>query len=373
MRCGGQMGQTLGSDRVRSSGTAAAAARPDREVFDVDVVTMGRSGVDLYPLQIGMGLEEVTSFGKFLGGSPTNVAVAATRLGTPAAVLTGVGDDPFGRYVRAEMRRLGVRDDYVITVEDLPTPVTFCEIFPPDDFPLYFYRRPSAPDLQLRGEDLPLDLIADAQLFWISGTGLCMQPSRTAHHTALARRARNGHTVLDLDYRPMFWPDPTEATEQMQQALVHATVAVGNREECEIAVGESEPERAADALLAAGVELAIVKQGPAGTLAKTATERVVVPAAQIEVVNGLGAGDAFGGALCHGLLNGWPLQRLIESANVAGAIVASRLECSTAMPTAPEIAEVLDGVPIAEVNTRAGAATAATFAARAAATAGGAG
>ena len=339
----------------------------------MDVVTMGRAGVDLYPLQIGVGLDEVTSFGKFLGGSPTNVAVAATRLGTPATVLTGVGDDPFGRYVRAEMRRLGVRDDYVITVSDLPTPVTFCEIFPPDDFPLYFYRRPSAPDLQLREEELPLDLIADAQLFWVSGTGLCMQPSRAAHHTALTRRARGGHTVLDLDYRPMFWPDPTEATAQMQQALTHATVAVGNREECEIAVGESDPERAADALLAAGVELAIVKQGPAGTLAKTATERVVVPPARIEVVNGLGAGDAFGGALCHGLLNGWPLQRLIESANVAGAIVASRLECSTAMPTATEIAEVLAGVPIAEVNTRAGAATAATFAARAAATAGGAG
>ncbi|WP_280527386.1 5-dehydro-2-deoxygluconokinase [Ruania zhangjianzhongii] len=349
--------------------TAAAAARPDQEVFDVDVVTMGRAGVDLYPLQIGVGLDEVTSFGKFLGGSPTNVAVAATRMGTPAAVLTGVGDDPFGRYVRAEMRRLGVRDDYVITVEDLPTPVTFCEIFPPDHFPLYFYRQPSAPDLQLRAEELPLDLITGAALFWVSGTGLCMEPSRTAHHAALARRAKSGHTVLDLDYRPMFWPDPTQATAQLQQALAHATVAVGNREECEIAVGESDPERAADALLAAGVELAIVKQGPAGTLAKTATERVVVPPAPIEVVNGLGAGDAFAGALCHGLLTGWPLQRLIESANVAGAIVASRLECSTAMPTAAEIADVLAGVPVAEVNARAGAATAATFSARAAATA----
>ena len=183
-----------------------------------------------------------------------------------------------------------------------------------------------------------MDLIAGASLFWVSGTGLCMEPSRTAHHYALSHRARRGHTVLDLDYRPMFWPDPTEATAQLQRALTRATVAVGNREECEIAVGESEPDRAADALLAAGVELAIVKQGPAGTLAKTATERIVVPPAPIEVVNGLGAGDAFGGALCHGLLTGSPLQQLIESANVAGAIVASRLECSTAMPTADEVA-----------------------------------
>ncbi|HIZ37615.1 MAG TPA: 5-dehydro-2-deoxygluconokinase [Candidatus Ruania gallistercoris] len=327
---------------------------------------MGRAGVDLYPLQIGVGLDQVSSFGKFLGGSPTNVAVAATRLGTPSAVLTGVGADPFGVYVRAEMRRLGVSDEHVITVPDLPTPVTFCEIFPPDEFPLYFYRRPSAPDLQLQADELPLDLIAGAELFWVSGTGLCMEPSRTAHHYALSHRARRGHTVLDLDYRPMFWPDPTEATAQLQRALTRATVAVGNREECEIAVGESEPDRAADALLAAGVELAIVKQGPAGTLAKTATERIVVPPAPIEVVNGLGAGDAFGGALCHGLLTGSPLQQLIESANVAGAIVASRLECSTAMPTVEEIAAVLAGAPVAEVNARAGAATAATFATRAA-------
>ncbi|HLS64988.1 MAG TPA: 5-dehydro-2-deoxygluconokinase [Ruania sp.] len=346
-------------------------ARSHQEVLDVDVVTMGRAGVDLYPLQIGVGLDEVTSFGKFLGGSPMNVAVAATRMGNPAAVLTGVGDDPFGRYVRAEMRRLGVVDEHVITVPELPTPITFCEIFPPDDFPLYFYRRPSAPDLQLHAEQLPMDLIAGAGLFWISGTGLCMEPSRAAHHAALAHRDRRAHTVFDLDYRPMFWPEPAEATAQYQAALAHATVAVGNREECEVAVGESDPERAADALLAAGVQLAIVKQGPAGTLAKTADERVVVPPAQIEVVNGLGAGDAFGGALCHGLLAGWDLEQVIASANVAGAIVASRLECSTAMPTAAEIADVLAGVPVAEVNDRAGAATAATFAARAAAAAGG--
>ncbi|UFU08471.1 5-dehydro-2-deoxygluconokinase [Ruania halotolerans] len=318
---------------------------------------MGRSGVDLYPLQIGVGLEDVQSFGKFLGGSPTNVAVAATRMGSPAAVLTGVGDDPFGRYVRQEMRRLGVSDDYVITDPDLPTPITLCEIFPPDDFPLYFYRRPSAPDLQLREADMPMEQIAQAELFWVSGTGFCTEPSRSAHHAALTHRAlhsTSGHTVLDLDYRPMFWPEPDEATAQMQRALAQVTVAVGNSEECEVAVGETEPERAADALLAAGVRLAIVKQGPAGTLAKTATERVEVPPTQIEVVNGLGAGDAFGGALVHALINDWPLQRTIEAASAAGAIVASRLECSTAMPTLAEVDAVLAGTPVAEVNAQAG-------------------
>jgi 5-dehydro-2-deoxygluconokinase len=313
-------------------------------------VSIGRSGVDIYPLQTGVGLEDVETFGKFLGGSPTNVAVAVARLGHTTVALTGVGDDSFGRFVRREMVRLGVSDEFVITSSEFATPVTFCEIFPPDDFPLYFYRRPSAPDMQLRAEDLPLEVIRSAKLFWMSVTGLSEEPSRSAHHAALAARDRAANTVLDLDYRPTFWSTAAEATEQVRSCLGQFTVAVGNRQECEIAVGETDPDRAADALLAAGVEIAIVKQGPAGTLAKTRDERVVVPPFAIEVVNGLGAGDAFGGSVCHGLLSGWPLRRIIAGASAAGAIVASRLECSTAMPTAAEVEAVLAGTPVADLN-----------------------
>jgi 5-dehydro-2-deoxygluconokinase len=316
----------------------------------LDVVSIGRSGVDIYPLQTGVGLEDVETFGKFLGGSPTNVAVAAARLGHSAAALTGVGDDSFGRFVRREMVRLGVTDDYVTTSVDFATPVTFCEIFPPDDFPLYFYRQPSAPDMQLRPADMPLNVIRTARLFWMSVTGLSEEPSRSAHHAALEARDRAPHTVIDLDFRPMFWASPEEATEQVRKCLGQFTVAVGNREECEVAVGETEPDRAADALLEAGVEIAIVKQGPKGTLAKTREERVVVPPFLIDVVNGLGAGDAFGGSVCHGLLSGWSLQHIIAGASAAGAIVASRLECSTAMPTADEVEAVLAGTPIASIN-----------------------
>ena len=317
---------------------------------DVEVVTIGRSGVDIYPLQTGVGLEDVETFGKFLGGSPTNVAIAAARMGHSTAVLTGVGDDSFGRFVRREMVRLGVTDDFVITSPDFATPVTFCEIFPPDNFPLYFYRQPSAPDMQLRVTDMPLDVIRAAKLFWMSVTGLSQEPSRSAHHAALAARDLAPNTVLDLDYRPMFWSSATEATEQVRKCLGQFTVAVGNREECEVAVGETEPDRAADALLEAGVEIAIVKQGPKGTLAKTRDERVVVAPFPIDVVNGLGAGDAFGGTVCHGLLSGWSLQRIIAGASAAGAIVASRLECSTAMPTAEEVEGVLAGTSVADLN-----------------------
>src|ERR671932_2750009 len=263
--------------------------------------------------------------------------VDAARLGHSTALVTGVGDDPFGRFVRRALRDLGVDDRHVVVDAEHPTPVTFCEVFPPDDFPLYFYRRPSAPDLQVRPEDLDLAAVREARLFWATVTGLSAEPSRAAHHAAWEARGRRRHTVLDLDYRPMFWASREEASAQVRAALPHVTVAVGNREECEVATGETDPDRAADALLAAGVELAVVTPGPRGVLGKTAGERVVVPPTPVDVVNGLGAGDAFGGSLCHGLLTGLSLEQTLRNANAAGAIVASRLECSTAMPTAAEI------------------------------------
>jgi 5-dehydro-2-deoxygluconokinase len=321
---------------------------PTSEPFDV--LAIGRSGVDIYPLQIGVGLEEVDSFGKFLGGSAANVAVAAARLGNRTALISGVGADPFGRFVRAELGRLGVDNRFVATHDEYPTPVTFCEIFPPDDFPLYFYRKPSAPDLQLTPEELDGEAVRSARLFWATVTGLSEEPSRSAHFAAWEARSRAPLTVLDLDYRPMFWDSPAAATEQVSEALQHVTVAVGNREECEIAVGESNPHKAADALLDLGVQLAIVKQGPRGVLGKTRHSSVTVSPNEVDVVNGLGAGDSFGGSLIHGLLRGWPLEKTLRYANAAGAIVASRLECSTAMPTAAEVAELAEQTAVEAVN-----------------------
>ncbi|MEW2806346.1 5-dehydro-2-deoxygluconokinase [Streptomyces massasporeus] len=311
-----------------------------------DVITMGRIGVDLYPLQTGVPLERVETFGKFLGGSAANVAVAAARLGRRTAVITRTGDDPFGTYLHQELKGFGVDDRWVTPVGAYPTPVTFCEIFPPDDFPLYFYRRPKAPDLEIHTDELDFFAIRGTRIFWITGTGLSEEPSRSATLAALKARDRSGTTVFDLDWRPMFWRDPEEARPYYREALRHATVAVGNLDECEIATGVREPQACADALLEAGVELAVVKQGPKGVLAvhRDGT-RAEVPPVPVEVVNGLGAGDAFGGSLCHGLLAGWDLERTMRHANAAGALVASRLACSSAMPTASEVADLLAGVP----------------------------
>ncbi|MFF4275248.1 5-dehydro-2-deoxygluconokinase [Streptomyces sp. NPDC001536] len=312
---------------------------------------MGRVGVDVYPLQIGVGLAEVTSFGKYLGGSPTNVAVAAARYGRTSAVITKTGRDPLGAFVRSALDGYGVDARFVGTSDVAPTPVTFCEIFPPDDFPLYFYRLPKAPDLDIEPGELDLDAVRDARVFWMTGTGLSEEPSRSATLAALAHRAKAGTTVFDLDWRPTFWTDPAEARVYYAEALRHTTVAVGNLDECEVATGEREPYAAAKALLAAGVELAVVKQGPKGVLAMDRDSSTAeIPPVPVDVVNGLGAGDAFGGALCHGLLSGWDTARTVSFANAAGAIVAGRLSCSDAMPTEAEVDAKLREASLASPN-----------------------
>jgi 5-dehydro-2-deoxygluconokinase len=302
-----------------------------------EVLTMGRLGVDIYPQQVGRSLRHVESFAKFLGGSAANVAVASARHGRRTALISRTGQDPFGEYLHDALQGFGVDDRFVTPVLEYPTPVTFCEIFPPDDFPLYFYRKPKAPDLVIRSEELDLDAIRSAEIFWVTVTGLSEEPSRAATLAALEARGRSGITVLDLDYRPMFWSSREEARRWVQKALPHVTVAVGNLDECDTAVGVREPQAAADALHAAGVELAIVKQGPEGVLASDGKERVSVPPTPVDVVNGLGAGDAFGGALCHSLLAGWDLEYAMRFCNAAGAIVASRLACADAMPTTDEV------------------------------------
>ncbi len=302
---------------------------------------MGRVSVDLYPEQIGVVLADVSTFSKSLGGSATNVAVQAARLGRRTALVTRVGDDGFGLYVRKALAGFGVDARWVSTDPDLRTPLVFCEIFPPDSFPLLFYRQPTAPDMTIAPADLDLAAIAAAPLFWATGSGLYAEPSRAATLAALAARARRDFTVLDLDYRPVFWSGVDEARAWAEVALEAATVVVGNQEEVNMAVGTRDPRLAAQRLLDRGVRLAVVKQGPLGVLARTADEEVQVPPIPIQVVCGLGAGDAFGGALCHGLLAGWDLPRMLRFANAAGAIVASRLACAYALPGAAEVDELL--------------------------------
>ncbi|MET0134855.1 MAG: 5-dehydro-2-deoxygluconokinase [Kibdelosporangium sp.] len=311
--------------------------------MSLEALTVGRVGVDLYPEQSGVPLAKVRTFAKSLGGTATNVAVTAARLGRRSAVLTKVGPDGFGTYVRDALADFGVSSAHVGTSPDLLTPVVFCALDPPEDPPLLFYRLPVAPDLTLSSDDVPWDVVAGVPVLWVTGTGVSIEPARGTQRKILRARGRREHTVLDMDYRPMFWVDVESAREQISWMLDHVTVAVGNRTEAEVAVGTSDPDEAARRILDRGVELVMIKKGADGVLVATAEGSWTVPPHPIEVVCGLGAGDAFGGAVVHGLLAGWEPVRIAEFANVAGALVAGRLACADAMPFADEIEELLTG------------------------------
>ena len=311
---------------------------------DLDVITLGRVSVDLYPEQVGVPLAEVRSFAKSLGGSPTNVAVGASRLGRRAAVITKVGDDGFGVYVRRALEGFGVDTRWVGVHATLRTPLVFCEIFPPDRFPLLFYRQPKAPDLELRADELDRDALSRARLVWTTGSALSEEPSRSATLAALA--AARGIRVHDLDHRPTFWPSVRAARDLAREAVRLATVVVGNTEEVEMATGTADPALGAARLLELGPEVIVVKRGDEGASAFDRERRVDAPGVRVDVLCALGAGDAFGAALCHALLEGWELERTLRFANAAGAIVASRLACADAMPTIGEIELVVGGARV---------------------------
>lgn len=311
----------------------------------LELLTVGRVSVDLYAAEVGASFLDPQHFTKSVGGTATNVAVAAARLGHRSAVLTKVGDDPFGRYVVAKLATFGVDTSFVGVHPGLPTPLAFAALDPPEDPELLFYRSPAAPDLQLRPGDVDDATVAGVDVLWVAGSSMAEEPARSTVAGLLAARARRGHTVLDLDYRPALWSDEASAGEVIGAAVDRATVAVGNRAECRVALGSDEPAVAADRLLERGVQLAVVKQGGDGVLVATPAARAVVPPLRVEVVCGLGAGDAFGGALVHGLLAGWGPVELVEFANAAGAVVAGRLLCSDAMPTLEEIDTMIAGRP----------------------------
>jgi 5-dehydro-2-deoxygluconokinase len=308
----------------------------------LELITVGRICVDLYANEAGASFVDPQTFTKSIGGTATNVAIAAARLGHRAAVFTKVGDDPFGDYVRHKLGLFGVDARYVSTHPSMPTPLAFAAMDPPEDPPLLMYRYPMGPDQTLQASEIDRKAVLEVPILWLTGAWFSKAPAREACWELLSIRARKPHVVFDLDYRANFWSSREEASADISPVLDHVTVAVGNRTECEVAVGSGDPPEAARRLLDRGVELAIVKMGAEGVMVATAESSAIVPPHFVEVVCGLGAGDAFGGMLVHGLLSGWEPVRIVEYCNVAGAIVASRLLCSDAMPTLAEVEEALE-------------------------------
>ncbi len=296
---------------------------------------LGRVGADLYPLQLNTPLEQVSTFERFVGGFAGNVATGLARLGVPTAIVSAVGDDGHGRFVRAFLDHEGVDTSPLGIHPTLRTALAFCEAWPPDRFPITFYRTPTCPDWELTPADIPAGM-SRAWLAYVSGTGLAREPSRAATFAALERR-ESGTTIFDLDWREMLWTDPGEYGPQVRRAARYANVLLGSASEFEAAALEP-----GDAL-ALGPDLVVVKRGSRGaTVIDRAGERHV-PRVAVPVVNGLGAGDAFAAAFGAALIEGRDGLESAHRANAAGAIVAARLACSTAMPTTAEIEGVLAG------------------------------
>ena len=310
---------------------------------DLDLLTVGRISIDLYCDQVGADWHAAGSFSKAVGGSPTNVAIAAARLGHRSAVFTKVGEDPFGEVAIGQLRDFGVDTRFVGVEPGTVTPLAFAVLDPPADPQLLFRRDPPVPDFQLRPGDVDPATVTEVAILWVTASALSQDPSASTAAGMLQARGRRRHIVLDLDYRPTFWRSRADASARIGAAVEHATIAVGNREECAVAVGTEDPREAAARLRAKGAEVAIVKLGGDGVLLSSAQAERLLEPPPIEVLCGLGAGDAFGGALCHGLLSGWPHERTIAFANAAGGIVASRLLCSQAMPYEPEVRALLEG------------------------------
>ena len=307
-----------------------------------EVITVGRISVDLYAQEIDASFRDPQTFTKSVGGSPTNVAIAAARLGHHAAVATKVGDDALGGYIRQQLSDWGVDTTYVGT-GDGQTPVVLAALDPPEEPQIVFYRGAAAPDTQITTVDVPTVAIRECRVLWISFGALAQGSTADTCQDWLDVRGRRPDVVLDLDYRPSMWASRDAAHAVALEAVRRSTVVVGNRTECEVAVGHTDPDRAADALLAEGVRLAIVKKGGEGVLLATPDDRWTVPPVPIEVLCGLGAGDAFGGALIHGLLSGWTVPEIGMFANAAGAYVATKLTCGDAMPTIEQVESLMEG------------------------------
>ena len=295
-----------------------------------EIVVMGRLSADIYPTTLRTPLREQRNFTRYVGGFAGNVSTGLARLRVATAIVSKVGNDGHGEFIRDFLSREGVDVRWLGIDHSLNTPVVFCEIWPPDRFPLLFYRTPTCPDWELTTDDFDLNAVADVPVLLVSGTGLARANSRAAHEAALQRHRHTA--IFDLDYRPSFWSTPAAYQEAVQGVLPLADIVVGNEDEVRAATGATDPREGIKTLRAVGPRILVLKRGGEGAVLFDNERVLAVPPVQMDVVNGLGAGDAFLAALAHGMLRGLDLGIAVRRANWAGAFVASQIPCSEAMP-----------------------------------------
>jgi 5-dehydro-2-deoxygluconokinase len=302
---------------------------------------VGRIGVDLTPPTPRTALATADTFVRSIGGFAGNIAVGLARQGVSTAVLSSVGADGHGKHVRWALAGEGIDTTALTTRTVGQTQVAFFEAWPPDDFPVTFYRSDPAPETQLGPADLPQEALGAARLVVVSATLLAVEPARSTILALLAQRRATrdrrpaSWTILDLDWRPGLWPDLGEHPALTEQAVRLSDVVIGS--DAEFAAARLRP----GAPGAPGPEVTVLKHGPDGASVLANGRRRTVPGIAVEVTCGLGAGDALTAAFAAGLLRGRSPEAALERGNAAGAIVASRLMCSSAMPTPDEIEELL--------------------------------
>lgn len=321
-----------------------------------DIISLGRSSIDLYSANVGSPFEQIVSFNAFVGGCPLNISTGAQRLGLKSALFTGVGNDQVGKFILHFLEKEGVDTTFIPTIEGTRSSAVILGIEPPDKFPLVYYRDNCA-DIHLDLDHVDAIPFADFKLAVFSGTAFSKDPSRTAMFYALERaKAKQTLRLLDLDFRADQWHDPRAFGVTIRTVLPQFNIVVGTEEEIlatyltnkeqllvkhqQISAPEirGNIEQAIQALIESGIETLIVKRGKDGaSIFQPGKSEVIVPGFPVEVLNVLGAGDSFCAGFSYGLLNEWDLYKSVRMANACGAIIVTREGCANFMPSYAEV------------------------------------
>lgn len=316
-----------------------------------DLLTMGRSSIDLYANDVGAKFVDIQSFAAYVGGCPTNISVGTRRLGVRSALLTGVGEDPVGDFILNFLKKEGVETRYVVRKPGKRSSAVVLGIEPPDKFPLVYYRDNCA-DIELTIDDVIASPIADSRALLISGTGLSKEPSRSATiFAAELAKAADTTVYLDIDFRPDQWHDLRAFGVTIRSVLRLVDVAIGTEDEVKAAIlseasqvtvkdlqisgaeVKGDVQKAIQTLLAGGPQALAVKRGAHGAVIHLASGDVIdAPGFPVEIYNVLGAGDAFASGFIYGRLKGWDWYQSGRMGNAAGAIVVTRHGCANFMP-----------------------------------------
>lgn len=326
-----------------------------------DLLTIGRSSIDLYSANIGSPFEKISAFNAFVGGCPLNIATGAQRLGLNTAILTGIGNDQVGNFIKHFLIEEGISTAFIPTIEGTRSSAVILGIEPPDKFPLVYYRENCA-DINLNIDHVNAIPFEEFKAVAFSGTAFSKDPSRTAMFYALERAKKNKlTTLLDIDFRADQWDDPRSFGVTLRAALNSFTIVVGTEEEIlatyltdneqllikhqQISAPEirGNIDTAIQEILKSGVETLVVKRGKDGaSIFQPGKEEVKVPGFPVEVLNVLGAGDAFCAGFSYGILNGWDLFKSVRMGNACGAIIVTREGCANFMPTYTEVTNFVE-------------------------------